>query len=434
MIGCRMTRNRIEIVHTFIMLTIFLGFLHLLYVNGLTQLNFFGVGPFYPDSRQLPVFAVYLATFLINSIAPESRRGTILLIGGLVGGLVAYPRQLPGLLLLVSVVYLIIHWLGKGTLVKVFALILLYSVLGWGSAHYNRTQGFFDVQLISLVFVALTFFRTLLYLRAMGAQGYPPASFADYLRYQLPVASFIIHPYLGVIPPYGGRRKPRPLKVLIPQGRRLLWIGLITLLIARIFSRILALSFPAGAYNPAGIPAGLLSWHFWAMLRMLVALLDTGASAAFLVGLMMLLGWDIKPAIEHPWFSAALFEYWNRFIIHFKDLQVSLFYYPTLLKLRNVRREVAIVVAVAMTFLVGNNVVHMFGRYLYTIERHTKFGHGVQANLALTCVMTLAFLWEEHKQRLRMAGKPVPLQGGGLLARGVRIYLTLTIVSWVWHL
>ncbi len=409
-------------------LLLFLGLLHFLYVGGLTSLGFFGFGPFYPGHRQVPLFALYYAVFLATTLAPGRFRETILLAGGLAGGLVAYPELMLGLIILVSVVYLVVHHLGRRAWIKLLSLAGLHVCLGLWSACSPYGQR------LSLVFVALTFFRTLLYLHAMAVKGFPRGNIADYVRFQLPIASFIIHPYLGVIPPFGERKDKRPLEDLVADGRRLIRAGLLALLAARLAGKAAAMLFPGEVLEGAGMPATLLVWHWRAMLRLLVVLLDTSACAGFLGGLMLMLGWDIKPAMNRPWRSESLFEYWNRFIIHFKDFQVTFFYYPTVLALRRHRREVAIVVAVAMTFLVGNNVVHILGRYLYSAERHTLLLHGVRANLALTAVMALAFLWEEYKQRCRREGRRVPFGSRRWPVRAVKIYLTLTVVSWIWHL
>ncbi len=406
-------------------LLLFLVVLHLLYVWRLAPLNFFGFGPFYPDDRQTGLFALYFVVFVAHALAPEPRRQSIRVAGGLLSGLVAFPTILPGLLVLTGMVFLVVHHLRGRAWIKVSALGALYVALGLWSAHSAYGQ------LLSVVFVGMTFFRTLLYLHAMAQKRYPRGSFVDYLHYQLPLPSFLIPPYLGVIPPFGGRHSARPLDTVIADGRKLLRAGLATLLVARAAS-VAATHLFGG--DLTRVPGTLFAWHAWAMSRMVIVLLDTSASAAFLIGLMMLLGWDVKPAMNRPWFSESLFDYWNRFIIHFKDLQVALFFYPTVLALRRRPRRLAIVVATMMTFLVGNNVMHMLGRYLYTAERHTLLPHAVRANLALTLVMALAFLWEDYKQACRRRGAPVPLASTRWPARALRIYLTLGVISWIWHL
>ncbi len=421
--------DRIRLLGAASELLLFLLLLHILYTNDFTTLGFFGFGPFYTIGAQRRLFVLLFLVFLIHAAVPERYRKHVLLAGGLLGGTVTYPELMPGLLALTGFVYLVVHHVGRRVTVKLACLLGLFLGLGWWSAHSPYGQ------LLSLVFVALTFFRTLLYLHAMATRGYPATPFSDFLRFQLPIASFAIHPYLGVIPPFATRGRARPLDVLVEEGRRLLRGGLAALLAARVVARFGTLIF-SGETGGGGVPTDLLGWHGWTMVHMVVALLDTSACAAFLVGLMLMLGWDLKPAMNRPWFSEGLFEYWNRFIIHFKDFQVTLFFYPTVLALRRVPRNVAVVVGVAMTFLVGNNLVHILGRYLYTAERETLLPRGVRANLALTCVMALAFLWEEYKQARRRDGRPLPFGLGSSKwpVRVVRIYLTLAVVSWVWFL
>jgi hypothetical protein len=85
-------------------------------------------------------------------------------------------------------------------------------------------------------------------------------------------------------------------------------------------------------------------------------------------GLLLLHGFIDRAPIRAPLLGTDLVEMWNRLSSHQKDMQVSLFYAPTIIRLRRKNRYVAIVAATALTLLVGNLVIHFLSRYIYGLE------------------------------------------------------------------
>jgi len=386
-----------------------------------TTFDFFGYGPLYSDERLLPLLVAWLLTALSIWWLPPSRRPTLTLVGGLVTGLMAYPLLMPAILALTWGGHALLHAARFTTLQKLTLLTALHAALGAAAWEW------LELRTLALVFVSLTFFRTLRYWHELARRRYPPIPIGDFLRYQLPAASFVIHPYLVVIPPFSLIPPSRDRLEMHREGLSHVWFGLLTLMASYALIAGLRFVFPVTPTDP-------LRWHLWAMVDLLYILTYAAANAGFLVGLMLLQGMDVKPAFNHPWFAANLFEYWNRFIIHFKDLQVALFYFPTVLSLRRRRREIAVLAGVAVTFVFGNNLVHLMGRYLYSEDLMTRFPHAVLQNLALTGVMSAAFLWEEYKARRKTAGRPLRMPLKGLPARMIGIYFTLAVTSWIWHL
>jgi len=394
--------------------------LYWLKAHHFTEFEFFGLAPLYEASRLPWILGAFFFGIVLQRQMPVQWKTRVSLLSSLAVGMAAYPTWTPLIFMLTLGPFAIVHRVGSRASTKLLALTAFYGALASAAWQSPQARG------LVLIFVSMTFFRTLLYLHQAARQGYAPHPLEDYLAYQLPAASFIIHPYLVVIPPFSPQKQAATTRPLHRSGTMFIWYGLLQLMAAYGLAATLRFIWPEA-------PEEALSWHLWAITDLLYILLYCAANAAFLIGLMRLQGIDVKPAFNHPWFSTSLFDYWNRFIIHYKDMQVTLFYYPTVLSLRKRRQTIAILAGVAVTFILGNNLVHLFGRYLYTQDLYAVFPHAVLQNLALAIVMGMAFLWEDYKRRRRAIGNPIRIPNNPP-SRVIRIYITLAITGWIWHL
>lgn len=392
---------------------------------GVTDLSVFGVAPLWPSARGAWLIGLCGAGAVVHGVCPDRHKGWVRLSLGFMGGIVAYPLMMVPLLLLALAVWAIIHHVGRGIGVKLWALGALHLCLGaavWGLPRLVHGGAWADEapRQLAQVFVALMFFKSLQYLVEGARDRWAPRPLLGWLEYQFSLPAFLIHPYLLVIPSSLAPRQQRPWEHLYRDGVRSIAMGLGTLLIARL------LFYGLGRISPYP-PDTIFAWHLWSLGDMGVILTWAAAHAALLIGLLRCLGVEVKDASRHPWFASGLFDYWGRFIIHYKDLQVALIYLPTVLRNRGRGTVQTVLIGSATTFLIGNNVMHLLGRYLYGPELFTRMPHAALQNLALAAVMGSALWWRE---RPGATAERAP----GPLGRGLRTYITLSVVAWIWHL
>ncbi|MDE2491267.1 MAG: hypothetical protein KGM24_10495 [Elusimicrobia bacterium] len=145
------------------------------------------------------------------------------------------------------------------------------------------------------------------------------------------------------------------------------------------------------------------------------------------VGAARLLGWDVRGNYDWALFPADYADYWRRWNIHFRELLMALFYYPSALRLarrRPGRRETNLIAACFVTFA---------GAAVFNFVLHAAFyrpGFGAAYyNLAVRLALYEGFAWVMvsaagiAEMRRRAAGKPEP--GRWRRAAGVAITLLL---------
>jgi hypothetical protein len=188
-------------------------------------------------------------------------------------------------------------------------------------------------------------------------------------------------------------------------------------------------------YNEAFLShaAALRWWEFWAAFVPIYVgvYLHRYALDQTCVGAARLLGWDVRGNYDWALFPVDYADYWRRWNIHFRELLMALFYYPSALRLARLRpgrRETNLVAACFVTFA---------GAALFNFLLHAAFyrpGYwAAYYNLAVRLALYEGFAWVMvsaaaiAEMRRRAAGKPEP--GPWRRAAGVAVTLLLRAVS-----
>lgn len=159
----------------------------------------------------------------------------------------------------------------------------------------------------------------------------------------------------------------------------------------------------------------------------IVAVLDTCAIVAVLVGMVRLLGIDLGPSFRQPLLAQSITEFWRRWNTHFRDLLVELFYVPVVMRLRRTP-ERAIVVGCISVFVVGSVLFHLPKHYFRYGSIDPPNLHIVVENIVMCAIVAVALVREARQAKRRtVVPPPSPLRAA---LRVIRTWIVLVVVVW----
>lgn len=299
-------------------------------------------------------------------------------------------------------------------------------ILGFGlvTARSLSPAVVFQGFLFSLMF----HLRMLVYAWEKWQSGYPRGRMGDYWLYMLSGPLIVFPPYIGIVPFFGKnaeRFEPRLDRARASSGVRHLAVGLLFALVLEGMRRTNLWATGQGIF----IMDYPWSRRCWTLAAEVIA----AAQLIHVVyGLLLLHGFIDRLPIDRPLLSRTYAEFWRRFQIHQKDLQVAFFFNPVMLKLRRRNRYLAIAAAAAVTMLIGNFCLHYLVRYVYywPIFRNRVWAwvmFDVASFLGLTANLWAAEWRGRHP-------RPAPTPGSGVLWGILSWGLTMTFVAYLWSL
>ena len=205
------------------------------------------------------------------------------------------------------------------------------------------------------IFSMLFSMRLLMYGWNHSQNNFPREDIVDFLVYVLAAPLLVILPYMLFVP-FPGKFVER-IEVRFTEAR----------------SRRILFHLALGAAMTAvdiGVRVflnehGPRSFSQWVAVNYGLEILSFARMAHVVVALLLLHGIDDRLPMQNPLLATDFAQFWRRFQIHQKDVQVALFYNPALIWLRRSNRYLAIFLAVAWTLFVGNLLIHVLSRYMY---------------------------------------------------------------------
>lgn len=307
---------------------------------------------------------------VLLQIVPERLARPLLVVEGLVC-LAAYGRVAP-LFLGFLVVWFVALEIPLPKLARIGLGILLLTALG--------LAGGFGVLRRAVLFSIVFSVRLLMYAWDQYNAGFPKASrrkIADYAVYVLAPPLVVLPPFLTYIPffdKFSERIAPRWTETIVRRALKHLWLALLFAAVRQ------AAAFVPGLVTESAELSATLIRHVF-------VIVSVGQVAHLTYGLMLLHGMDDRLPIDRPLLSTDYLQYWSRFQIHQKDMQVALFYTPMLMFLRRRNRYVAITIAVAFTLIFGNTALHVLTSYVFNLEWLAK---GTINALTVNAISTVA--------------------------------------------
>jgi hypothetical protein len=349
----------------------------------LRQWGLLRTGPFGHDTGVVgsaflfQLFMLGLSIAAAAYLAPVLRWG-VLCVAGLLSLLVSHPAMALGAALLVPITLGVLAltprvWL-RGLILLAIALALAaaqrHDYIGWGTAF-------------SMAF----FYRVLVLAFAEPGTDAVALGRRVSLFYLVPPLA-VFHPYLCYVPWLKEIDADGPSAGPAPWRRGLVHFGW-----ALAYSGLLAL---------LGRQAG---WPVPRLLSFLTILFGVGQLVHVIHALLLLHGFECRVPIRWPLASTSYLEYWSRFQIHQKDLQVSLFYLPLMMRLRRINRFSAIAVALALTLIGWNTLLHVCSRYAFGAELSARTAWALEINCVNWAALTAALCIFELRRR-RQAPPP----------------------------
>jgi hypothetical protein len=195
--------------------------------------------------------------------------------------------------------------------------------------------------------------RLIMYAWDQWQKNFPPPKLRPYLVYLLAAPLIVFPPYLTFIPAFDKHEtKITPRLSTLRTRRAFEHFGW-----SLVFAFVASLAATAPWVDREGLP--------FILFRYALAVSKIAVVAHVTFAFLLLHGMDDRLPIDNPLLSTDYVQYWNRFQIHQKDLQVNLFYTPALFRLRKGNRYVAIMLALTWTLLLWNTVMHVLIRYVF---------------------------------------------------------------------
>jgi hypothetical protein len=245
------------------------------------------------------------------------------------------------------------------------------------------------------VFSVLFHVRMLVYAWEKWQSGFPRGRIGDYALYFLSPPLVVFPPYVGIIPFFGrhaARFAPRLNRARGLLGMRHLGWGLFHSLL------FLAMKRLSSDGQIGGLAFLQVYWLFLLQLTQIAGLMHV------VYGLLVLHGFVDRPPIARPLTARTYVEFWQRFPVHQKDLQVAVFYNPVLLRMRRRSRYLAIAAAVAAPMFFGNFALHYVVRYVYDWQHCVPRLSGLILFFGASFVVLTASLWvAEWRTRAKVA-------------------------------
>ncbi|MEO8587696.1 MAG: hypothetical protein ABI584_16135 [Acidobacteriota bacterium] len=275
--------------------------------------------------------------------------------------------------------------------------------------------------------------RLVMYAWHRWQRDFAKERFSDYALFVLLPPLVVLPPYLTIIPFYGEQVDQFKPRLDRPRLRR----ALVHLALGLGYA--LALGYAVGpavgrGLNPAlkdldrlvpGFGIGLLpTVRLYVDYLVMVARVAEVAHLSY--GLLLVYGMDFRLPINRPLLARSYLELWSRFQIHQKDLQVALFYTPTLMRYRRKNRYLVIVAALVLTLVVGNTLMHVLIRYVYNIDTIAlTTANALRKNLLNAGILAATLCLMEWRVRHHQRAPT------GVLWKGLTWFGTLTMAAWI---
>jgi hypothetical protein len=342
---------------------------------------------------------------LVLAVRP-SLRGLALLAVALVVGLAASPwftlLGVPWVL-----VYRRLLWSGRPWLALAFPILTLALVIAAAdAAHFPAFVAAhpFTFELACL-YAGSWFLRTLVVWQE-ARQGAPRPGRIELLVYFLFAPFVLVPPYMLALPPLalvtGAIDRPDP--AVERSGLRWIVYGLALQVALAELGRLgldpVRLIEPALRARdwPRVVPLAVA----WYPVR---SVLDAVGRGAFLVGIVRAFGVPLGPAFRAPLLARGLADWWRRYNTQFRDLLVSLFWYPVALRMRR-RPILAGYAGCAAVFLAGNLPLH-WPKQAALLGTPFSFPWGVAGEcLLMTLLVGTSLAFERRAARGKVKDEP----------------------------
>ena len=252
---------------------------------------------------------------------------------------------------------------------KILAVVVVFELLAYLLLDVFLGQpsgdGFFY---FGFLFCLIFMYRYALFFFHMEQSKSKIPSFSDFLLYMFLTPFWILVPHIAVMPGYRYfMESDRPGDPAVRwSGLRLILWGATLVLLAKLSGFVWELTqIP----DVPAFPLWIRSWGqtFNAILisdllsRPLYVLLYLSGHAHILVGMIRLLGFDLKPVFDRPFLSRDIFEFYNRIMIYYREFLVTVFYFPLQLAFRKLAPWQNRAVALVFTLTAGYALTSFLG-------------------------------------------------------------------------
>ncbi len=375
----------------------------------------------------LGAFVLWVAAALVlYHLCPDRHRKTVLLVSGF-GFLVLFldPRAVLFVLGFSFVFYSVTMagghgrnlrlWGGAGLLLAVFVPVCLK---GWVLEYGARGL---TIRSAVAAWALVTFStKSVYFLQEIRTKAIERVSLEDFLIYMWALPMGLGRSAIIPCSHFWGRHRFRPPAPLLRKGVTTVVIATLHLLAVPIISHAMA------GYRLDWRFAQTIESQSWLAVWLALNLFHLQIYFAKYgyeqlgIGIARLFGFDIKDNFANPLASNTYAAYWRRWNIYFRDLLVSLVYYPTLLSLsRALPRSKWLNLSLACAATFGANYVFLlFSHQLFVSPSNTATRFDVMWTLAifdlcqtLLVVLSLAIESRFPLRRGRFASWPATLLG-----------------------
>lgn len=232
---------------------------------------------------------------------------------------------------------------------KVIFLAVLYEFFLFISleAFYGHDYFFW----YCLIFSALFPLRFIFYFYHVQGNGFKRESLIEYFLYIFCPVYFIILPHVVILPNYRYFRdsfaeKKEDFMRSVQQGVKAFAFGLWQLAICILIDRAYhAVSASITVFTPIEV-----------IIEGICLVLMISGYGYLLLGLVRGLGYNIKAPFNNPLKSRNIIDFFDRFIIYFKEYIMVLFFMPLVMMFRFLNQYVRVFVAAAIAVLAGSVV------------------------------------------------------------------------------
>lgn len=233
-----------------------------------------------------------------------------------------------------------------GTIWKTILFFSIYEVFVY--LTLNIIYSYNSIFWYAYIFANIFPLRFILYFYHVAGKAFAKEPFSDFLIYLFFPAYFIIFPHVVILPRYdyftesslSNDKFMRSAK----SGIKLFSLGLLLLLL---YWSIVNLLKMASLDISERFTIRLIP------LKFILILLGVCGYGNILTGLIRGLGYDIKSPFRLPLFSRDIIDFFNRFLIYFKDFIIMFFFLPALILTKKLNRYLSVFVAVLIAMLTG---------------------------------------------------------------------------------
>lgn len=308
--------------------------------------------------NEMIIYPMFVAAYLINTLLDKRHKKSFLLIASLGIGIAAYGTGVLIIFVLAALFFIILGLDNFAVWKRCLWSFIIYEIFLYAMLNLflddTRYWNIFYFGYLFSIFFPLKFILLLVHKgRNYGVAG-NKIDAASYFIYLFHPAYFLICPNIVVLPTYDHYENSfceLEEKIAHSRGLKNIFAGVTALLFIFLVS--------APCMELCTKTENIFLAHVFTGIGSIIFISSYGN---ILVGLLNLLGYNVKPAFDLPLLSQNLIEFYRRYMIHFKGFLEQVFYFPISIKLKWVRsKNLRLSIAIILTVVLGTIIYRITG-------------------------------------------------------------------------